>query len=398
MNEIHLNDNIHILEKFILENQNFKMIYIDPPYNTGSKLSYKDRRSSSDWSEMMKSRLEKAKTILSQDGAIFISIDDNELYSLKMMCDEIFGKVNFLGNLITKQAQRSNAKHINVVHEYILVYAKSKDKLHPFKINRIYDPISAIIIRKLYKSIKFEGSIIQKEKKLKETSDKLMKEFGITWIRNYCNVDEIGRIFFAKDLSTPGVPRKVSIPDIELFLDPLISRGWSSDDKLIRLHKLGLLHFKGNRPYEIHFLEDAIDNISSILDFYSRQGTEDLKKIGLTNIFDTAKPVELIKYLIRIGTNKTNDRILDFFAGSGTTAQAVLEVNKEDGKDLEFVLVQIDEPVAENSKAYKKCIELEISPTVSNLMLYRVDKFIEISNIQTDYKIFDYDGEGKKYE
>jgi adenine-specific DNA-methyltransferase len=240
----------------------------------------------------------------------------------------------------------------------------------------------------LYRSINFNGTIAEKEKKLKNTAIKLMQEYGVTWIRNYSNVDKDGRIFFAKDLSTPGTPRVLSIPEINLHLEPLDTRGWSSDDKFIKLHNQGLLHFKGKRPYEIHYLEDAVDNVSSILDFYSHQGTEDLKKLGINNIFDTAKPVELIKYLIRLGTDNNNDKILDFFAGSGTTAQAVIEVNIEDGKNLEFTLIQIEEPIDSKSKAYEKCLELKIDPKVSELMIYRINRFLKLNDYNSEIKIY----------
>lgn len=387
MNEIHINDNINVLNKFIKEKFFFKMIYIDPPYNTKSTFSYEDKKSSINWVIMMKHRLEKAKDVLDETGSIFISIDDNELYNLKILCDGIFGRENFVGNLITKQAQRSNAKHLNTIHEYILVYAKNKSKLHEFKIARILDPSSAKIIDKMYNSIKASGSSKEKEKRLKEVSKNIMQEYGITWIRNYSNVSEDNKIFFGKDLSTPGLPRKVSILEIDLYLEPLKSRGWSSDKKLIELHKKNLLHFKDKRPYEIHYLEDAVDNIASVLDFYSRQGTEDLKKLDLDGLFDTPKPVELIKYLIRIGTNKKNDRILDFFAGSGTTAQAVIEVNKEDNKELEFVLVQIKEPINTKSKAYEVSKNMGINPYISELMIYRLEKFLKIKKYNIDYQI-----------
>jgi adenine-specific DNA-methyltransferase len=393
MNEIHINDNVIVLDKFIKDKNNFKMIYIDPPYNTRSNFSYEDKKTSDDWIRMMKIRLEKAKDLLSEDGSIFISIDDNEVYNLKNLCDSIFGKENFVGNLITKQAQRSNAKHLNTIHEYILVYAKNKTKLHEFKIARVVDPSSSKIINRMYNSIKFHGSIKEKEKKLKETSNRIMQEYGITWIRNYSNVSIDNKIFFAKDLSTPGLPREVHIPEINLYLEPLKSRGWSSDKKFIELHKNNLLHFKDKRPYEIHYLENSVDNVVSILDFYSRQGTEDLKKLNLDDLFDTPKPVELIKYLIRIGTKEANDRVLDFFAGSGTTGQAVIEINKEDNKNLEFVLVQIEESINPKSKAFVASQKLDLQPVISELMIHRIKHFIDMNNYTIYYKIYKYEKE-----
>lgn len=388
MNEIFIDDNINVLSKFLKEKRLFKMIYIDPPYNTKSTFSYDDNLSSINWAEMMESRLLLSRDLLQENGVIFISIDDNELYNLKTICDKVFGSKNFVGNLITKQAQRSNAKHINTIHEYVLTYAKKISKLNEFKISRLHDPDSLRLINILNKSISFLGTTKEKEKELKKTIDKLLKETNKTWIRNYVHVDEDNKIYFAKDLSTPGKPRRVEIPEIGLTLEPLKTRSWSSDKKFIQLHKDMRLHFKSGRPYEIHYLEDAYDNVSSILDYYSRQGTEDLKKLGLSEIFDTPKPVELIKYLIRIGTTEIDDKVLDFFAGSGTTAQAVVEINKEDKKNLSFVLVQIDEKINPKTIAYEKCKSLNLHPTIDQLMLLRIEKVLSKSEFKLGYKLY----------
>ena len=305
-----------------------KMIYIDPPYNTKSIKTYNDNLKTIDWNMFMEPRLSKAKDFLTEDGCIFISIDDNEFANLKIMCDKIFGKENFTGNFITYQALRSNSKHINTVHEYVLCYAKNKKKLNEFKIKRIDNTDEKKIIDSLYRDVKkiieFEG-VKEANKKIKSLITEYCERYNITWLKNYNNVDEDGRIYFAMDLSTPGEPREVNIKSINLHLNPLPTRGWASDEKFIELYNDDLLSFKGNRPYEKHYLEDACDNVTSVLKFFSRHGTNDLKKLDLYNIFDTPKPVELIKFLIKIST-KDDDLILDFFAGSGTTAQAVYAV------------------------------------------------------------------------
>ena len=197
------------------------------------------------------------------------------------------------------------------------------------------------------------------------------------------NVDNV---FFAKDLSTPGKPRAVSIPEIGLELAPLKTRGWYNDQKLIELHHQGKLAFKGNRPYAKHYLVDAEDNVPSILNFYSRQGTEDLKKLGINNLFDTPKSCKLLKFLIRISTPK-DGVVLDYFAGSGSTAQAVYEANIEDDASRHYVLVQMEETMTKNTKAYKKCQELNIKPIISEALIYRIECFLSHADLKDDFVI-----------
>ena len=390
-NAIYLGDNLQIMSstEFSKYKNSVKMIYIDPPYNTKSIKTYNDNLKTIDWNMFMEPRLSKAKDFLTEDGCIFISIDDNEFANLKIMCDKIFGKENFTGNFITYQALRSNSKHINTVHEYVLCYAKNKKKLNEFKIKRIDNADEKKIIDSLYRDVKkiieFEG-VKEANKKIKSLITEYCERYNITWLKNYNNVDEDGRIYFAMDLSTPGEPREVNIKSINLHLNPLPTRGWASDEKFIELYNDDLLSFKGNRPYEKHYLEDACDNVTSVLKFFSRHGTNDLKKLDLYNIFDTPKPVELIKFLIKIST-KDDDLILDFFAGSGTTAQAVYEVNEERGSDIKYILIQLQEPINSKTTVYKECIKKGIEPIVSDVLQYRIKKYLEISNKKIDYEL-----------
>ena len=390
-NAIYLGDNLQIMSSkdFLKYRNSIKMIYIDPPYNTKSIKTYNDNLDTIDWNKFMKPRLTKAKDFLKEDGCIFISIDDNEFANLKIMCDEIFGKENFVGNFITYQSLRSNTKHINTVHEYVLCYAKNKKKLNEFKIKRIDNPDEKRIIESLYcdlnRIIELEG-LEEANKKIKSIINDYCERYHLTWLRNYNNVDEDGRIYFAMDLSTPGEPREVDIDSINLHLRPLPTRGWASDGKFIELYNNNLLSFKGNRPYEKHYLEDACDNVTSVLKYFSRHGTNDLKKLDLYNIFDTPKPVELIKFLIKIST-KDDDLILDFFAGSGTTAQAVYEVNEERGSNIKYLLIQLQEPINSKTAVYKECVKKGIEPIVSNILQYRITRYLELSNKTIDYEL-----------
>lgn len=388
-NLIYIGDNLGTMkhQSFHKFYGKINFIYIDPPYNTGSVFSYND--DNDEWSKDIRDRVEVARQCLSEEGVIFISIDDNELSNLLYICYKTFGKENYVGLFITKQAQRSNAKHINTIHEYVVCFAKNKKKLPKFFINRLENPVESPKILTIINKIK---SIHSKEperaeKELKVLIDKYVKETGQTWIKNYSNVSEEGKIFFAKDLSTPGKPSRLDIDEINLHLEPLKTRGWSSKEKILSLYKEKRLSFKNGRPYAIEYLEEATDNVSSILDFYSRQGTNNLKKLGLDGLFDTPKPVELIKFLIRCSQHK-NSIILDFYAGSGTTAQAVYELNKEDNMNHKYILVQLDELMNEKTEAYELMTKLGFKePRVSEAMILRINTYLKQENKTFDYEI-----------
>lgn len=163
------------------------------------------------------------------------------------------------------------------------------------------------------------------------------------------------------------------IDEIGLHLLPLETRGWQTKEKILKLHQENKLILKNGRPYEKHLLVDSTDNVMSILNFYSRQGKHDLDKFGLSGIFSTAKPVELIKYLIKICTDK-DDVILDYFGGSGTTAQAVIECNQDDGGNRQFLICQTDEPIKNNNYAIKILKENDFDGTIDNIAKLRLEK------------------------
>lgn len=367
---------------------NVDFIYIDPPYNTqNNSFAYSDKNT--DWSNDIKKRLILAKSFLANSGVIFISIDDNELANLLFICYEIFGKDNYVGLFVTKQAQRSNAKYINTIHEYVVAFALNKKELPKFYIERMANPNEAPVLKKIMASVKDKFGLFPEEakKELKRQIDKYMEETGTTWIRNYSSVDEKGEIYFAKDLSTPGKPNKVDIDEINLHLEPLKTRGWSSREKILSLHKEGRLVFKNGRPYAKEYLYEAVDNVSSILNFYSRQGTEELKKLNLDGLFETAKPVELIKFLIRCSQHK-DAIILDFYGGSGTTAQAVYEINKEDNRNHSYILIQLDEKINKKSRSFALMQKMGYAePKISDAMLVRINTFLKSQNLTDNYEV-----------
>ena len=377
---------------------NVSVIYIDPPYNTRTKKSYNDKFDHKDWLDFMRDRLVLGRLYLREEGVMFISIDDNEYAYLKVLCDEVFGEDNCLGTFITKQSQRSNAKHINTVHEYILAYAKNKKKTPEFKVKRIDTPEGREIFndvcamaRKALTNTRVEKddeywyfhspNVTEAQKAFRKSlAEYISKNDGLSWLRNYNCINENGIVYFATDLSTPGKPRTVDIPEIGLHLDPLPTRGWSSDAKFIELHQADRLIFRDGRPYAIHYLDEAEDSAPSILDFYSRPGNEDMKRLGLDGIFDTPKPVEMLKYLLRI-TGIKEGVVMDFFAGSGSFCQAVEELNKEGEKDIQCILIQLDEKIAEGTEAYERCQELDIEPTIPAVLEARLKK------VGCDYEI-----------
>lgn len=378
--KVYIGDNAEVMlnnKDFEQYKQKVSVIYIDPPYNTKTKKSYNDKQKREEWIEFMRTRLVYGAWSLKDDGVIFISIDDNEYAYLKVLCDEVFGEQNCLGTFITKQSQRSNSKHINTVHEYILAYAKNKKKCPEFKVKRIDTPegkriidvLDTYAVFSIATTDTFDNALKEYRKRLKE----LCADENLLWLRNYNYIDKDGKPFFATDLSTPGKPRTVDIPEIGLHLDPLPTRGWSSDAKFIELHNAGRLIFRDGRPYAIHYLDEAEDSAPSILDFYSRQGNEDMKRLGLDGIFDTPKPVNMLKYLLRI-TGVKEGIVMDFFAGSGSFCQATEEVNKEDKKNLQCILIQLDEDIAEGTEAYDRCKEIGIEPNIPAVLETRLKK------------------------
>ena len=389
MNKIFIGDNLKVLEKGCVEKESIKMIYIDPPYNTKSKLSYNDNMNEEKWLSELEKRLVLSKGLLVNNGIVFISIDDNEYAALKLLCDKVYGKKNYVGTFIVKQAQRSNSKHLNTIHEYILCYCKDKKYLDRLSIKKIDIPEQ----RKVIDSIKREVGIVfnnygvsEARKKLKEQINKYIVIEEYHWLINYYNVDENGHIFFATDLSAPIPPNSLDIPEIGLHLEPLPTRGWQSKSKFIELYNKGLLYFRDGRPYAKHYIEEAEDNVTSILNFCSKQGSTDLKRMGLEGLFDTPKSVELLKYLIRISC-KNGDKVLDLYAGSGTMAQSVYEVNKENGIAISYVLIQAEEEFLEKSKPYIFAKKNNFEPYVSNALLYRVKTICTTMEIEDNYQI-----------
>jgi len=318
------------------------VIYIDPPYNTGSDgFKYKDKRvldkfpdgtevpkdhpyRHSYWLSFMRKRLELSRDILNEKGVIFISIDDNELAQLKLLCDDIFQESNFICNFIWNQKLTGghDSKHINVVHEYVLCYAKNKNE-------------EDVVNKRVSET---EYSQFDKEKKLHFKWDSLWTvSHGYTKNCDYpikagdgtsvypwmCHKDkekvkEKARWFWSKE--TYNRDKK------EVLVKQDKKGNWKVYKKV----------FAGTHiPYKSIFDKEIVGGTSS--------GKKVLENIfGSIQVFDNPKSLGLIKHIIKIGEKK-DAIILDFFAGSGTTGQAVLELNQEDGGNRQFILVTNNE-------------------------------------------------------
>lgn len=398
-------DNLDVLK--ILKSaysEKIKMIYIDPPYNTtnenfiypdnfrqdykkileevglieidenGQEVESEDlkffkniqgSRTHSGWLSFMLPRLKLARDLLKEDGVIFISIDDNEQANLKLLCDEIFGEDNFLGDFIkqSKVGGGSDSKFIVKEHEYCLVYAKN--------IN------------------------LTNEMFLKHDDD---------YLKRYKEIDDKGRFFwdtFSRRGLTNPIIYEIKAPDGTLIKD-----GWiraeetfkkNYQDGEVRIIKIKdkwsvqfkqYLNLNGKKPRSMTTdFGGSIEGKNDIINLFDSD-----------KIFSYPKSTKFISTLLKMATN-SNDIILDFFAGSGTTAQAVMELNAEDKGNREFILVQIDEEIKEDKSksAYdfcKKELKSE-NPVISDITIERVkraaQKIIQSSkdkDLNLGFKVF----------
>lgn len=352
-------DNLDAL-KLLQENYlgKVKMIYIDPPYNTGKDFIYNDDfaenteafllrsnqvdeddnrlvtnlesngRFHSDWLSMIYSRLRLARNLLTDDGVIFISIDDNEQMNLKKVCDEILGEQNFVSHVIWKKKYgiQNDAKFFSTNHDFILIYSKNISKYRQNLLPRT------------------------------EEQDK-----------RYTNRDNDSRgVWKAENLSVGRVTEKdiyeIITPSGRKVL-PSNGRSWVvSQEKFLELVADNRIWFgeKGdNVPSIKRFLSEVKQGrTSSTIWEYTEVGhtdsaSRDLKELmDNKQFFDYPKPVNLIKQALILGSN-SEDLIMDFFSGSGTTAHAVMQLNAEDNGNRKFICVQLPEKTDEKSEAFK---------------------------------------------
>lgn len=355
-------DNLEILK--LLQKSYYgkvKMIYIDPPYNTGNDFVYKDDfrdnienykeitrqvdedgnwysangenretngRFHTDWLNMMYPRLMLSRNLLSDDGVIFISIDDNEQENLRHICNEVFGENNFVTTIVWQKIHsiKNDAKYFSENHEYSLVYSKSIDN---FNVNLL--PRSEEMNSR-YKNLDNDprgpwqsGDLVASGERSNGhyiiKSPKTGKEFDVPlgkhWVYSEENLNKLiddNQIWFGTDGNS--FPRK----------------------------KRFLSGVKDGRTPSTLWLSDEVG--------HNQTATREVKSMFDDKVFDFPKPVSYIIQMLMVGTVK-DSLIIDFFAGSSTTAHSIMQINAEDGGNRKFIMVQLPEPTDENSEAYK---------------------------------------------
>lgn len=357
-----------------------KMIYIDPPYNTGSDFVYQDDfaksseeyaeesgqldengnhlfkntdsngRFHSDWCSMMYSRLSIARNILSEDGVIFISIDDNEESPLKMICDEIFGASNFVGCLILQTATDNNPRQINTEHEYVLCYAKQRSLLTAWaspseKAEQILEKYKEL--RAKYNT---DNKKIQDELRtwIKKNSEKLQ---GVT---HYDNVDSKG-VFHDGDIANtvfggyeyevihPITGKPCKIPEKGFrFAEATMREMLANDEIMFGPDETTLIKPKKR-------IENAKDVLRSVIYEDGRASTKQFESLMARDIFQNPKSPMILERLIGFLV-KPGDIVMDFFSGSATTAEAVMRLNSKRNLNVRYIMVQLPENLDESLK------------------------------------------------
>ncbi|MFP6207642.1 site-specific DNA-methyltransferase [Helicobacter pylori] len=400
-NAIIIGDNLDALKLLkSAYSEKIKMIYIDPPYNTtnenfiypdnfrqdyqkilrevglmeidenGEEIEseslkfFKNNQGSkthSGWLSFMLPRLKLARDLLKEDGVIFISIDDNECANLKILCDEIFGEDNFVNTIIweKKYSPQNHTKWFSDNHDFILLYAKDKEIWRPILLPRTSE------MNARYKNLDNDERGVWKSSDLSVgsaverniypifnpyTKQEIYPPHGRSWVYSQEKLQELiadNRIFFPTSGS--------GVPCYKRFLNEV---------------KQGTTPLTIWKYAEVGHTQDAKREIKEIFDGQA--------------LFDTPKPKALLKRILEISTQE-NDIILDFFAGSGTTAHAVMELNAEDKGNREFILVQIDEEIKEDKSAYDFCKNVlkSAKPIISDITIERVkraaQKIIQLS-------------------
>ncbi len=352
-------DNLEVLK--VLQKQyhnSIKMIYIDPPYNTGKDFVYPDNfkeglqnylefsqqvdegnkkistntetagRYHSNWLNMMYPRLKLARNLLTDDGVIFISIDDAEQANLKKICDEIFGEGNFVSQIVwqKKYAPQNDAKYFSTSHDYILIYARSIER--------------------------FSRNLLPRSKEQ---------------LARYKNIDNDPRGPWQSDNFTVATysasyDYPITLPSGRT-INPTPGRCWRTSyenyKKLVADNRISFGLDGDNVPRIKRFLSEVQDgSVPETLWLYKDVGHNQGAATSLKNLmdgkkyFDYPKPVTLIEFMAKIASSR-DSLILDFFAGSATTAHAVMQLNAEDGGNRKHIMVQLPEPTDEKSEAFK---------------------------------------------
>ena len=379
-------DNLEVLK--LLQRSYFgriKMIYIDPPYNTGKDFVYpddyqdglknylkltnqydedgklnttnpeSDGKFHTNWLNLMYPRLRLARNLLSEDGVICISIDDHEVASLKLICSEIFGENNFEGHIHWRRRHNQpndKTKMIGIVTEHILVYSKNSSYLKSVGVGKLdltatftnpdSDPRGPWASKPWKTGSDQSGS----RYRIVSPTGKIFDEEWMGEESTYLQFLNEGRIYFPKN--GDGLPRKKYYQFEREEEGQCASNWWPSEI------------FGSN--------QSANDELTTLF--------------GVKNVFSNPKPVELMKNLLKIANVKANDIVLDFFSGSATIAQAVFELNKEDAGHRSFICIQIPEVLSSNSEAYTN-FGFKTICDIGKERIRRVSLEIKKSSVQT---------------
>ena len=360
-------DNLQVL-KLLRENYlgKVKMIYIDPPYNTGNDFVYNDKfdqdkqvyihnsgqydedgnqlvtntesngRFHTDWLNMIYPRLKVAKDLLSEDGVIFISIDDNEQDNLKKVCNEVFGGQNFVAQLVWERAYspKNDARFISNSHDYILMYSKNIERFVIGRLERSEDANAR------YKNPDNDPRGVWKPSDMSVKTYNAESDYPITTPSGRVVEPPAGRCWrlsrnaFRERLQDNRIwfgPKGDSVPSIKRFLSEL--------------------KFEGMAPTSILFYKEV---------GHSQEGAKEVVALLDKGVFDGPKPVRLLKRLLTLANLEENSIVLDFFSGSASSAQAIMSFNVEKYKSCKFILVQLPEETDEKAKAagYKNICEI----------------------------------------
>ena len=368
-------DNLEVL-KLLQESYlgKIKCIYIDPPYNTGKDFIYKDNfaqdkdeyleesgqidekgnrlflnteyngRYHSDWLTMMYPRLKLARNLLSEDGVIFISIDDNEVHNLRKICDEVFGERNFITIIVINRTSEIATNNIISKHEYIITFCRNIDEfkiegIEKYTISRgtvgnINQTMPIIEFPKGLRCLDIDDDVYETTRKIEGSNE---------------NIENL----------TPIVVR-----DGKLHKPIKLKARWRSSNDMRNFFRnnckptpakisgiIEEIYFKGDR-FMPQIKKLTYEKIPSLY-LENKRGSNDLNRLSMNNLIEYPKSVSLISKIISYMNLEDGGIVLDFFSGSATTAHAVMELNAEDGGNRKYIMVQLPELVDEKSEAYK---------------------------------------------
>lgn len=365
-----------------------KVIYIDPPYNTGKDFVYKDKFSErasdyiersnqknqdgealvsfyessgkkhSNWLSMIYPRLRLSRNLLRDDGVVFISIDDNEVANLERLCSEVFGEDNILGRIVWKNATDNNPSNIAVEHEYILACCKNREMLSPAWKSSVSD-IKELLVRK-------GNELIEKysdPEELQKAYSKWFREHKsqLNPLDGYKYIDKGGVYAGIRGVHNPGregYRYDVVHPETgKACSEPLMGYRFPKET-MDRLLEEGRIIFGKDHTKLIElksYAHDYKEKLSSVIELDGRSGAYDVRELfpEYKSLFDNPKPVRLIQRLLALTMEDEEDILLDFFAGSSSSAHALMDLNQKEAKDRRFIMVQLPESCLKTGEAYK---------------------------------------------